>query len=433
MDILEAAYSYRESELAKAAGIYPFFRVLSSSEGPVVTVEGRRVVMLGSNNYLGLTHHPEVLKAAHDALDRYGTSCTGSRFLNGNLDLHETLERELAEFTGKQAAVVFSSGFLANLGTIGLLGSSEGAVIFLASESHASLCDGARMARSRRVRFFTDVEDLARQLAGRALWPHALVVTDGVFSMTGREADLRQIAVLKRRFGFRLYVDDAHGLGVLGPQGRGTAAHQGVGDAVDLLFGTFSKSFASLGGFIAGDRPVIEYLRHRVRTLIFSAALPPASAAAALTALRVMQRDAALFERLWQNVEYFRASVERIGYQTMGTTTPIIPLFIGSEAMAMRMCCEALQLGLFATPAVYPAVPKGHALIRTSVTPAHTREHLDEATEVLARLAERHPIPKEDPSRLPAARKVDLGREIERWLSTQAPREAGTAPTQPPL
>jgi 8-amino-7-oxononanoate synthase len=433
MDILEPGYSYRESELIKAAGLYPFFHVLSSSDGPVVTVDGRRVIMLGSNNYLGLTHHPEVLQAAHDALDRYGTGCTGSRFLNGNLDLHETLERELAAFTGRQAALVFSSGFLANLGTIGLIGSAEDAVLFCASENHASLFDGARMARSRRVRLFSDVEELARQLGRKTSWPNALVVTDGVFSMTGREANLRRIAELKRRFGFRIYVDDAHGFGVLGPQGRGTAAHQGVADTIDLLFGTFSKALASMGGFVAGDRPVIEYLRHKVRTLIFSAALPPASAAAALTALRVMQRDQTLFDRLWQNADYFRSSVERIGYQTMGTTTPIIPLFIGSEAVAMRMCCEALQLGVFATPAVYPAVPKGRALIRTSVTPAHTREHLDAALDVLARLAERHPIFKGDPSRLPAARDTDIAREVERCLSEQTPRQPNAAATQPPL
>ncbi len=420
MDILEPGYSYRDSDLIKAAGMYPFFPVLSSSEGPVVTVDGRQVIMLGSNNYLGLTHHPEVLKAAHDALDKYGTSCTGSRFLNGNLDLHETLERELAEFTGKQAALVFSSGFLANVGTLGQVGSTEDAVIFEASENHASLYDGARMARSRRVRLFDDVEDLGRQLARRTSWTNALVVTDGVFSMTGREADLRRMVALKKKHGFRLYVDDAHGIGVLGPQGRGTAASQGVADGVDLLFGTFSKSLASVGGFVAGERPIIEYLRHNVRTFIFSAGLPPASAAAALAALRVMQREQGLFDRLWENASYFKAAVERVGYRTMGTTTPIIPLFIGSEAVAMRMCCEAMRMGLFATPAVYPAVPKGHALIRTSVTPAHTREHLDGAVDVLAKLAAKYPVYMGDPAKLPAAREMDIEKEIRRWLESQA-------------
>jgi 7-keto-8-aminopelargonate synthetase-like enzyme len=281
MDIFSPCYTYRDSTVGKATGYYPYFRVISSSDGPVVTVNGRRVVMLGSNNYLGLTHHPDVVKAAHDAIDRYGVGCTGSRFLNGNLDLHEQLEGELAEFTGRDEALVFSSGVLANIGTLGLLGGTEGAVIFLAAENHASLFDGARLSHGR-IALFEDVDDLERKPAFRDTWPNALVVTDGVFSMTGRVADLRKIATLKRRFGSRLYLDDAHGFGVLGPQGRGTAASQGVEQDVDLLFATFSKSLASVGGFVAGDKTVIEYLRHNVRTLIFSAALPPASAAAAL-------------------------------------------------------------------------------------------------------------------------------------------------------
>jgi 8-amino-7-oxononanoate synthase len=422
MDIFEPCYSYHDSDLVKAAGIYPFFHVLSASDGPVVTVAGRRVVMLGSNNYLSLTNHPEVLRAAHDALDRYGTSCTGSRFLNGNLELHETLERELAEFTGKEAALVFSSGFLANLGTIGLLGSGEDAVIFSASENHASLLDGARMARCERARLFHSIDHLARQLAPRSEWPHALVVSDGVFSMTGRVADLLALVDLKRRYGFRLYLDDAHGFGVLGPQGRGTAASLGVAPEIDLLFGTFSKALASVGGFVASERPVIEYLRHKVRTLIFSAALPPASAAAALAALRILPREPSLFERLWENVAFFRDGVRKLGYQTLGSTTPVVPLFIGSEALAFRMCREALDLGVFTTPAIYPAVRMGHALIRTSVMAAHTREHLSTALEVLAKLAERYPPPSVDPDTLPPAREMDIAEAIGR--STVGPGPA---------
>jgi 8-amino-7-oxononanoate synthase len=413
MDILEACYSFRDADMAKAAGIYPFFRVLSSSEGPVVRVEGRDVVMLGSNNYLGLTHHPEVIKAAHDAIDRYGTGCTGSRFLNGNLDLHEMLEAELAAFLGKQAALVFSSGFLANLGVISVLAGANGAVVFSAAENHASLIDGARMARGTRPRVFEDVEDLERQLAGQESWTNALVITDGVFSMTGRVADLRKLVALKRRYGFRLYVDDAHGFGVLGPQGRGTAASQGVADDVDLMFGTFSKSLASLGGFIAAERPVIEYLRHKTRTLIFSAALPPASSAAALAALRVMQRENGLLEHLWENVHFFRKGVEQLGYHTLQSASSIVPLFIGSETLALRMCCDALDLGLFATPAIYPAVPMGHALIRTSVTPAHTRQHLQTALDALAALARRYPVPNIDPATVPVTTRMDFEDALE--------------------
>ena len=417
MDIFEACYTYHDPDLIKAAGVYPFFRALSSSEGPVVTVNGRQVVMLGSNNYLGLTHHPDVVKAAHDAIDRYGTGCTGSRFLNGNLDIHETLEAELAVFLDKPATLVFSSGFLANLGVVGLLGSAPDAVLFTAIENHASLIDGARMARSRRVRVFEDLADLERQLQKQARWENALVLTDGVFSMTGRVADLRGLVALKHRYGFRLYVDDAHGLGVLGPQGRGTAASQGVMADVDVLFGTFSKSFASLGGFIAAEERVIDYLRHKTRTLIFSAGLPPASTAAALAALRVMQRDQGLFDRLWENVAFFKQGVEQLGYHTLGSATPIVPLFVGSETLALRICQETLEMGLFATPAIYPAVPPGHALIRTSVTPIHTREHLQRALDVLAKIAELHPIPDIDPETLPPARATDFDAALAQQAS----------------
>ncbi len=407
MDIFSPCYNYLESQLGKATGFYPYFRVISSSDGPVVTVDGRRVIMLGSNNYLGLTHHPEVLKAAHDAIDRYGSACTGSRFLNGNLDLHEQLEAELAEFTGREDALVFSSGVLANIGTLGLLAGTAGAVVFLASEDHASLFDGARLSHGR-IAIFDDVDDLERKLALRESWPNAIVAVDGVFSMTGRVADLQRIVALKRRFGFRLYLDDAHGFGVLGTQGRGTAESQGVSKDVDLLFATFSKALASVGGFVAGEKPVIEYLRHNVRTLIFSAALPPTSTAAALAALHVMQQDPGIFERMWENVAFFKRGVEALGYHTLGTRTPIVPLWIGSEGRAFQYCREAFELGLFTTPAMYPAVPKGHAIIRTSVTPSHTKAHLQKALDILETLITRHPLPKGDPDTIPPARETDI-------------------------
>lgn len=409
MDIFEVCYAYQEPEMVKASGLYPYFHTLSASDGPVVQHEGRRVVMLGSNNYLGLTHHPEVIKAAHAAIDQYGTGCTGSRLLNGNLELHETLEKELAEFTGKQAALVFTSGFLANFGTVGLLGGADDAVVFSESENHASLIDGVRFAgRSGKVRVFRGLDDLEKQLSEQESWTNALVVTDAVFSMTGRVFDLKRLVELKRKFKFRLYVDDAHGFGVLGPNGRGTAADQGVNDDVDLLFGTFSKSLASLGGFVAGEKPVIEYLRHKARTLIFSAALPPASAASALAALRIMQSDKALFERLWENVKFYREGLQSIGYYTMGSSTPILPLFVGSESLAFRFVRDALDMGVFTTPVVYPAVQLGQSLIRTSVTPAHTREHLEKALEIFAVLARKYKIPKVDPDNLPVAQEMDF-------------------------
>jgi 8-amino-7-oxononanoate synthase len=407
MDIFSPCYNYLESQLGKATGFYPYFRVISSSDGPVVTVEGRQVLMLGSNNYLGLTHHPEVVKAAHEAIDRYGSACTGSRFLNGNLDLHQQLEAELAEFTGREEALVFSSGVLANIGTLGLLGGSEGAVVFLASDDHASLFDGARLSHGR-IAIFDDMDDLERKLSLRQSWSNAVVAVDGVFSMTGRVIDLQRLVALKRRFGFRLYLDDAHGFGVLGRQGRGTAESLGLTSDVDLMFATFSKALASVGGFVAGEKPVIEYLRHNVRTLIFSAALPPASTAAALAALHVMQSDPGIFERMWENVAFFKRGVEALGYHTLGTRTPIVPLWIGSEGRAFQYCREAFDLGLFTTPAMYPAVPKGHAIIRTSVTPAHTKAHLQAALDILETLIKRHPLPQVDPDTIPPARETDI-------------------------
>ncbi len=431
MDLFDVCYSFHDPELAKLAGLYPFFRSVSKSEGPVVEVDHRKVIMLGSNNYLGLTHHPEVIQAAHEAIDRYGTGCTGSRFLNGNLDLHETLEAELAAFLGKPAVLVFAAGFLANVGVIGTLGGATGAVIFMATENHASLIDGARMANSRRMRVFQNLADLERQLGGeQKSWGHALVVTDGVFSMTGRVADLKGLTDLRRKYGFRLYVDDAHGFGVLGTQGRGTAEAAGVSDDIDVLFGTFSKSFASQGGFVAGEIPVIEYLRHKARTFMFSAGLAPASAAAALAALRVMQRDKSIFTRLWENVEFFKNGVEALGFQTLGTTTPIVPLFTGSEKQAFQMCVEALDMGLFATPAVYPAVPPGHALIRTSVTPAHTREHLEKALDILKKLTKRYPVPTVDAATLPPARTVDLEEVLMEAAAAAAAAGSTAAYTQ---
>ena len=245
-------------------------------------------------------------------------------------------------------------------------------------------------------------------MASQASWPNALVVSDGVFSMTGRVVNLKAMAELKRKYGFRLYLDDAHGFGVLGPHGRGTAASQGVADDIDVVFGTFSKAFASVGGFIAGEAAVIDYMRHKTRTLIFSAALPPSCAAAALAALRLMQRDNSLFDELWSNVAFFRDGVNAIVYHTLDSTTPIVPLFVGSEVMAFKMCRDALDLGIFTTPAVYPAVPMGHALIRTSVMRGHTREHLQDALDVLARLKKQYPIPDVDPETLPVASQMDF-------------------------
>ena len=392
MEIFESCFTFQDHTLIKASGLYPYFRTLDGSEGPVVSVAGKRKIMMGSNNYLGLTHHPEVQRAAHEAIDRYGTSCTGSRLLNGNIDLHEILEQELAEHTGKQSALVFASGFLANMGSVGLLTAPKGSAVFSARENHASLIEGTRAGKGR-VLIYDDLDQLERLLDEKPSWENALLVTDAVFSMTGRVADLPRIAALRQKYGFRVYIDDAHGIGVLGERGTGSAAAAGVTDQIDLIFGTFSKALASMGGFVAGDRVIIEYLRHKARTLIFSAALTPSAAAAALAALRVMRTDKSLFSKLWENVEFFRSGIESIGYFTMGSRTPIIPLFIGSESLAFRVCKEALDAGVFTTPVVYPAVPLGQALIRTSIMPTHERAHLERALDIFEDIARREPIP----------------------------------------
>ena len=407
MDLFQTCYDYQIPDLMRATGAYPFFLPLEGSEGPVVTYQDKEVVMMGSNNYLGLTHHPKVREAAKAAIDQYGTGCTGSRFLNGNLDLHDKLEHELAAFFGYDEALVFASGFLANVGVIAALGSIPGMVIFSERENHASLIDGTRLARGE-VRLFKDLNDLEAQLASDADWSHALVVCDAVFSMTGRVMDLQRLAALKRRFKFKLYVDDAHGIGVLGPDGRGAVFEQDVRADVDLLFGTFSKSLASLGGFVCGERGVIDWLRHKTRSLIFTAGLPPASVAAALAALGVMRDEAGeLRAKVWANARYWREGLESIGYYTMVSTTPIVPAMIGSESLAFRIARELLELGVFAIPVPFPVVPKGQSLIRTSVMPTHTRAHLDHALDAFAQVKKRYVIPEFDPENLPVAESED--------------------------
>jgi 8-amino-7-oxononanoate synthase len=407
MDLFQTCYDYQIPDLMRATGAYPFFLPLEGSEGPVVTYQDREVVMMGSNNYLGLTHHPKVREAAKAAIDQYGTGCTGSRFLNGNLDLHDKLEHELAAFFGYEEALVFASGFLANVGVIAALGSIPDMVIFSERENHASLIDGTRLARGE-VRLFKDLNDLEAQLAGGDVWSHALVVCDAVFSMTGRVMDLQRLAAMKRRFKFKLYVDDAHGIGVLGPDGRGAVFEQDVRADVDLLFGTFSKSLASLGGFVCGERGVIDWLRHKTRSLIFTAGLPPASVAAALAALGVMRDEAGdLRAKVWANARYWREGLESMGYYTMGSTTPIVPAMIGSESLAFRIARELLELGVFAIPVPFPVVPKGQSLIRTSVMPTHTRAHLDHALDAFAQVKKRYAIPEFDPENLPVADSED--------------------------
>ena len=383
MDLFDKCRNFTEARQAQAAGFYPYFIPLEESEGTEVVVNGRRIIMIGSNNYLGLTTHPHVRQAAMEAIARYGTSCTGSRFLNGTLVLHRELEQRLAAFVGKEAALVFSTGYQVNLGTISSL-VGRGDVVITDKEDHASIVDGCQMSLGQTKRFpHNDMEALERQLQSVNPNQGILVVVDGVFSMGGDLAPLPEIVALCKRYGARLMVDDAHGLGVMGPGGRGTAAHFGLTEQVDLIMGTFSKSFASLGGFIAGDEEVIHYIQHHARSLIFSASMPPSNIAAALAALDVIENEPEHIQRLWDNAEYVRARLIAMGFNTGPSTTPIIPIIIGDDMTTFFTWKMLFEAGVYTNAVVSPAVPPGTSRLRTSYMATHTREQLDRVLAIL--------------------------------------------------
>ncbi|MGH9260963.1 MAG: aminotransferase class I/II-fold pyridoxal phosphate-dependent enzyme, partial [Acidimicrobiales bacterium] len=324
--LLDKCKSFTRAREIQAAGLYPYFKPISHSEDTVVVIEGRERIMMGSNNYLGLTHHSEVLAAARTALERYGSGCTGSRLLNGTLDLHEQLETELAEFFRKEACLVFSTGYQANLGAIsGLIG--RGDVVFLDKLDHASIVDGAKMSYGETVRFnHGDFAGLERKLQKVAPQTGTMIVVDGVYSMEGDIADLPTLARIAQRYGAALVVDDAHSVGVLGPGGDGTAAHYNLTDEVDLIVGTFSKSLASIGGFVAASANVINFLRHHARALIFTAALPPSNTAGVLAALEVVQAEPERREQLWHNTRRLQEGMRGLGFDTGPSETPIVPI-----------------------------------------------------------------------------------------------------------
>ncbi|MCX8062474.1 MAG: pyridoxal phosphate-dependent aminotransferase family protein [Anaerolineales bacterium] len=385
MDIFEKCAQFTIVREAIEGGYYPYFIPLSENEGSEVMYGGHRLIMCGSNNYLGLTTHPKVKEAAIEAIRRYGTSCTGSRFLNGNLELHERLEQELAEWVGKPAALVFSTGMQTNLGTISAL-VDRSDVVILDKYDHASIVDGARLAWGETKRFrHNDMQDLERVLKSIPEEKGKLVVVDGVYSMEGDIAPLPELIELCRRYGARLMVDDAHSVGVLGG-GRGTAAHFGVTQEVDLIMSTFSKSFASLGGFIAGEEQVIEYIQHHARALIFSASIPPANAAAALAALDVMRQEPERVERVNAIGERVRTELKRMGYQTGNSQTPIVPILIGDDMRTVFAWKALFEAGLFVNPVLSPAVPEGRQLLRTSYMASHTDEQIDRALELFEKV-----------------------------------------------
>ncbi len=386
MDVFQKCYDFADADRVRELGLYAYFRTISSAQEPVVTMGGRDVIMLGSNNYLGLTNHPEVKAAAAAALERYGTGTAGSRFLNGTLDIHERLEELLAEFMHREAALTFSTGFQVNLGVISSLLERQDTAILDALD-HACILDGARLGFGRVLKYaHNDMTALEERLRSVTNGHGALVVVDGVFSMEGDLVDLPGIIELKRRYGMRVMVDDAHGVGVMGAEGRGTGEHFGLEDEVDLVMGTFSKSLAAVGGFVAGDRKVIDFIKHRARSLIFSAAPPPASVASVIQAVEIIRREPERRARLWENTSYMKRELERLGFDTGASASPVIPLIVGGDLAAFRMTVRLQEEGVFVNPVVSPAVPPGRAMIRTSYMATHRREHLDRALEAIERV-----------------------------------------------
>jgi 8-amino-7-oxononanoate synthase len=371
---------------AQAEEAYCYFRVIDSPQDPEVIVDGRKLVMLGSNNYLGLTNHPKVKEAAVEAVRRFGTGCAGSRLLNGTLSLHEALEAKLARFIGKPAAVTFSTGFQVNLGAISSL-LDRGDVVYLDKQDHACIIDGARLSFARVRKFaHNDTEALRRLMKADPGARGRLVVVDGVFSMEGDIAPLPRIVEVAREHEGAVMVDDAHGLGVLGRHGRGTAEHFGLEDKVHLIMGTFSKSLASIGGFIAGEREVIDHIRHAARSLIFSAALAPASVAAASAAVDILEDEPERREQLWRNTRFLKEGLSSLGFSTGDSRTPVIPIIVGDDDRAFVMTRRLEDEGVFVNPVVSPATPRGRALLRTSCMATHTEEHLTRALEACARV-----------------------------------------------
>ncbi|HEX5417471.1 MAG TPA: aminotransferase class I/II-fold pyridoxal phosphate-dependent enzyme [Chloroflexota bacterium] len=382
-DLFAKVLTLTKPRQAEAMGCYPFFIPLESEAGPEVTIDGRRMVMLGSNNYLGLTQDPRVKEAAIKAIERYGSGCTGSRLMNGTLDLHRNLEARLARFVQKEDALAFTTGFQTNLGAISaLVGRHDVAVID--RSVHASIIDGCRLAHGEILRFkHNDMDDLEKVLQSIDPKRGILIIVDGVYSMEGDVANMPELVRLKKQYGARLMVDEAHSVGVFGENGRGVAERFGLLDEVDVYTATFSKSFASIGGFVAANADVIYYIRHMARALLFSAALPPASAAAALASLDVIETEPERRESLWANTRFLLGGLRDLGFTTGRSDSPVIPLIVGDEFLLARFWRGLFDGGVFTNAAVSPAVEPDRALIRTSLMATHTVEQLQFALDVM--------------------------------------------------
>lgn len=379
----EKLAGYTAPQEAQAAGIYPYFRKIESEQSTEVVIDGRRVLMFGSNAYLGLTNHPKLKQAAIEATELYGTGCAGSRFLNGTLDSHLALEKRLAKFVGKDDAIIFSTGFQVNLGVVSCLTGREDYIIW-DELNHASIIEGLRLSFSQKLKFrHNDMASLEKRLQQCAPEKVKLIIVDGVFSMEGDVANLPEIVRLAKKYNANIMVDEAHGFGVMGRQGRGVCDHFGLTNQVDLIMGTFSKSFASLGGFIAADKIIINYLRHHARSYIFSASCTPASTAAANAALDIMLKEPERIERLWELTRYALGRFRSLGFEIGNTSTPIIPLYVRDNERTFIITKEAFDHGVFINPVVAPAVAPGDTLIRFSLMATHTKAQLDEAIDIL--------------------------------------------------
>jgi 8-amino-7-oxononanoate synthase len=396
-DVLEKCYKFNTADNARKAGIYPFFRPLDLNDGPEAVIDGKRVVMLGSNNYLGLTTHPKVREAAKAAIDRFGTSMTGSRLVNGSMKLHEEFEHKLAAWMGKDSALVFTAGYQVNLATLSALLSNRKTVAVVDRNVHASLYDGARLGQAngaRLVRYrHADPESLERALERLEADEGALVITDGVFSAEGEIAKLDQIVPIAKKYRARLFVDDAHALGVIGPGGRGTAHSFGVSDQVDLIGGTFSKSLASIGGWLVGDRKVLDYIRHFAPSFMFMAAAAPPCLGAAMAALDVMQEEPWRMEQLRQNFTYMRDELRGMGFELGHTQTAVIPIYVRQDLRTLMMWRDLLEVhGIYTNPFISPGVPPKSAMLRTSYMATHSKEHLDRALEAFRAVGKKYGV-----------------------------------------
>lgn len=395
MKLLQAKLAkYDAPQKAKAAGVYPYFRKIESEQDTEVLINGKKVLMFGSNSYLGLTNHPKVIKAAVAATKKYGTGCAGSRFLNGTLDIHIALEDRLAKFVGKDEAIIYSTGFQVNLGVASCLTGREDYILWDELD-HASIIEGCRLSMSKKIKYkHNDMESLEKKLQMCDPDKVKLIITDGVFSMEGDVANLPKICELAKKYNAAVYVDEAHGIGVFGNQGRGTCDHFGVTKDVDLIMGTFSKSFAALGGFIATDSVTANYLRHNSRSYIFSASITPASTAAVNAALDIMESEPERIEHLWKVTNYALEGFRNIGCEIGHTSTPIIPLFIRDNDKTFAVTRDLLEDGIFVNPVVSPAVPSQDTLIRFSLMATHTIEQVDRALECIQKVFKKYDIIK---------------------------------------